>query len=691
MVKRIVLRFAIIITLTVGGGLVFADEGMWTLNNLPLKQLKDKYNFMPSAAWVEQVQKSSARLPNCSSSFVSSDGLLMTNWHCAEDAVQSLSTPRRNLYKNGFYARTLAEELKTNLNVRVLISMANVTQRINDIVANDTDKNPIKARQEAISRIQKDKIGLSTAVLFDIADNLLGKDSFFCEVVVLYQGGQHHNYCYRVYDDIRLVFALEKSVGFFGGDADNFEYPRYTLDVAFLRAYENNKPAKTPFHFKWSKSGAKEGELIFVSGHPGNTKRLLTSSALATERDVRVPFLLDLFRRRELTTKQFMLRGKEQMRIAESDLFSWQNSRKLYVGKIRGLQDPNLMEAKKFSEKRFFKDFSANVEVSNKYADGLITILTAQSAIREYYARAMLINRGLGFDSVLFGYAQSLVSGNQQIAQAALEARAKEPSLNFQYEEAKLRDSLTHLVEVLGVEDPIVKNSNNSPAILAEFLVYRTALSDINEHRRLVKNGIQAIEQSDDPMIQLAKFVKEEGKKYREAYNNALEEERRGYAQLSDALFRGYGPIDYPDATFTLRLSYGTIVGDSQYGIQPFTTIGGGYRHSAEFGNSGDYKLPNRWLNRKGLVNQKTPLNFISDLDITGGNSGSPVFNKNLEIVGIVFDSNIDGLVSDYDYNYSPRARAVSVHSVGIIEILKKIYRANRLVKELTVDNSHNL
>lgn len=535
----------------------------------------------------------------------------------------------------------------------------------------------VTARQNAIKEIQK-RVSKMYALT--------------CEVVVLYQGGQYHNYCYRIYSDIRLVFALEKSVGFFGGDTDNFEYPRYTLDVAFLRAYENGKPAKTPYHFKWSKSGAKEGELIFVSGHPGRTARLLTSSALKTERDVRVPFLLDLFRRRELTTRQFMIRGKEQKRTAESDLFSWQNSRKLYVGKIRGLQNPKLTADKEASEKKFFKDFYNDAVLSGKYANGLIMIKDAQETLRKDYAKYILLVRGLGFDSRLFGYAQSIASGNTEAAKAVLEARAEEPPLNLEYEEAKLKDSLTHFIEVFGMEDDVVKGMPlrlwGGPSEMAHGFVYGTVISDINTHHKVVEGMNDPADDGDgtDPMLGLAEYVKLQSEKYRKSYNDTLEQERRGYALLSDALSQGYGTSGYPDATFTLRLAFGTTSRYSEKGktILPWTTIGGAYRHAGEFNNRGDHQLPARWYLRKKFVRLSTPFNFVSDVDITGGNSGSPVFNKNREIVGLVFDSNIDGLVSDYDYNYAPEARAISVHSAGIVEILSKIYKANRLVKELT-------
>ncbi len=650
-----------------------ADEGMWTLNNLPLKQLKEKYGFTPTDAWIRFVQRSSARLPNCSSSFVSSDGLIMTNGHCAEDAVEALSTPINNLYERGFYAPTYAQELKTKLNLKILIS----TDKIN-IVPGVVDADKFKSTLESIQKEASRITGLN------------------CEIVTLYQGAQYETYCYKVYNDIRLVFSTEKNVWFFGGDADNFEYPRYALDVAFLRAYEDGRPIRTPFHFDFSKNGSKPGELLFVSGHPGRTARLLTSAALKTERDVRVPFMLDVFRRRELTLQQFMLKGKEQTRIAQADLFSWQNSRKLYVGKIRGLQDPKLVEAKMKAESDIVNDPALDSSLRLQLVEGRLLIQEAQEDIRKIYSGYTLLARGLGFDSRLYRYAQSIVSGDRAVAESLLKAREKELPINLEYEEAKLRDSLTHLFEVIGSADPSIYESmphyGNGPSSKAHRLVYETSLSNINDHQRMVESmaGARYLQQNDDLMINFVLIIKSKSEYFQHVYNNALEKERQGYAKMTDAMFKAFGSDSYPDATFTLRLSFGKMSGYDDNGKQvaPKTTIGGMYRHSAEFDNKGDYKLPYRWLARKQFVNLKTPLDFVSDLDITGGNSGSPVFNKDLEIVGIVFDSNIEGLVSDYDYNYAPNARAIAVHSSGIIEVLSKIYRAHGLVRELTAGQS---
>ena len=648
--------FIIILTALACFSLVYADEGMWLLNNLPIKLIKQKYGFDITEQWIEKVQKSLARLPNCSASFVSEDGQVMTNGHCAEEAVQALSTAENNLYENGFYAKRQSDELKTGLSLRVLMSTENITD--------------------------------SSVSVQSLAEDKRRNFNLYCEPTVLYQGAQTHLYCYKIYDDVRLVFSSEKNVWFLGGDADNFEYPRYTLDVAFLRAYENGKPAVTPNHFDWSKSGAKEGELIFVSGHPGSTQRLLTTSALKTERDFRVPFLLDLFRRHELTTQQFMIRGREQARIAESDLFSWQNSRKLYVGKIRGLQDPRLIDRRKFFEEDILKNPSY-ASLHNQFREGLKLVEEAQPTIRDLYPKMLLMVRGLGFDTKLYEYAVSIALGNKDLASELLEERKAQAPLNMAYEEAKLRDSLTHLFEYLGPEDSLVKDLlaqfGNGPSDIAHRLIYKTMLSNISEHARLIATFVNG-SASTDPMIRLAVLVKSRVGNYDILWNEAKKKEQHGYSKVADVLFKIYGTGVYPDATFTLRLTYGTVRGYSENGVPvlPWTTIGGAFKHAKEFGNQGVYELPRSWVRRKSSLNLNTPLNFISDLDITGGNSGSPVFNKDLEIVGVVFDSNIQGLVSDYDFNYSTDARAIAVHSAGIIEILSKVYKADRLVNELT-------
>ncbi|KKT81248.1 MAG: hypothetical protein A3B99_05130 [Candidatus Yanofskybacteria bacterium RIFCSPHIGHO2_02_FULL_44_12b] len=644
--RKVIALFAFLLVILGSFAVSKADEGMWLLSNLPVKELQSKYNFTPTAQWVETVQLSSARLPNCSASFVSSNGLVMTNGHCAEEAVQALSTPQNNFYEKGFYAKTLADERKTGLNLKVLVS--------------------VEARGAQ-------------------------KPGLICEEVVLYQGGQYNSYCYKVYDDVRLVFATEKNAWFFGGDADNFEYPRFTLDVSFLRAYENDKPASTPNHFRWSKSGAKEGELIFVSGHPGSTKRLLTPEALVTERDTKVPFLLDMFRRREITTQQFMLRSRENERIAKSDLFSWQNARKLYVGKIRGLHDPRLMDGKLDFANKVLSDNSIDPAIQQKFREGRDMVADTQKAIRDLYPAVVFLLSGQAFDSRLFGYAQSIVSGDKEMAKAVLEARAGEPSLNLEYEEAKLADSITHFVEVLGVDDLTVQDLlfryHRRPSDVARLFVQGTKLSDINQHTLIVQElAVSGTFPTGDLMVGLAQLVQRASADYANEWRAALIKERQGYAKISEALFAIYGTSVYPDATFTLRLSFGTVSGYAENGKQlnSFTTLGEAFDHAVEFGNSGDHQLPDSWVKSTKLLKLTTPLNFVSNLDITGGNSGSPVFNKDLEIVGIVFDSNIQGLVSDYDFKYDQRARSISVHSAGILEVLAKIYGANRLVRELT-------
>ncbi len=636
-----------------------ADEGMWLLNNLPLQQLKDKYGFVPTKDWAENIQLSAVRLPNCSASFVSPDGLVMTNWHCAEEAVQKLSTASNNLYRDGFSASDKAHELKTELTLINLISVEDVTKEIETTVSQDTSSNLVGARRAAVSGVIADR---ST------------KSGLKCEAVTLYQGGQLQVYCYKVYDDVRLVFVPEAAVGFFGGDADNFEYPRHNLDISFLRAYEGGLPARTSHYFKWSKTGAADGELVFAAGHPGSTQRLLTSSALMTMRDVKVPFILDLFRRREIAIQQFALRGAEEKRTSESDLFSVQNVRKLYTGKLKGLQDPKLIKNKMGFEAELLNKASGNLQLKQQIIDSIDEIGEAQEEIRRIYPKMMMIMGTYGFDSPFFEYMVGFVaSGDVKHVQAALDHRKSLSKEALRYEEAKLINSLTHLVEFYGADNLFVLEilQGMGPADLARKIVYDSFVSQSN---------------SNDPLDRIALAFLTEADTLQDQYTAVTEKERQGYAKLSDVIFKLFGTDVYPDATFTLRLAFGTVDGYVEAGqpITPRTTIGEAYEKANLHGGVEPWHLPLRWQSAKNKVNLKTPFDFVSTLDITGGNSGSPVFNRNLEIVGLIFDGNIHSLASDYDYNYSPLNRAVAVHSAGIIEALRVIYGATNLVKELS-------
>jgi len=653
-----------------------AQEGMWPLNQLPTELLEKTYGFTPTPEWITRVQRGAIRLPNCSASFVSAYGLVMTNGHCAEEAVQALSTAENNFYESGFYAPTRDKELKTGLALMQLQSIEDVTREVNDAVANAMNSgvgNPAVARRGAIEQIQtasSQTTGLT------------------CEIVILYQGGQYHNYCYKTYTDVRLVFSTEKQTWFFGGDADNFEYPRYNLDVSFLRAYENGKPAETPHHFTWSASGASESSLVFMAGHPGRTDRMYTTEALKTERDVKAPFILDLVRRLEITYQQFALEGPEANRITESELFSWQNARKLYVGKVRGLQDQELFARRAASEAKLIADAeSKDPALAAQVREGITLVAETQPAIRELYPKVLLVASGYGFNSTLFDYAVNLLADPEE-AKKEIEGRKDLSPLELRLEWFKLTDALTFFAETYGAENPFVTQvlSGKGPADRARELIYDTRLGTIKGHRALADAGTKAV---NDPIVSLAGIALQAGEELQREYGAAVEKERQGYAKIADAIFKLYGTEQYPDATFTLRLAFGKVQGYEEYGekIAPWTTLDGAYQHAEFYGNAFPWTLSERWLKNKKRAELDAPLNFVATLDITGGNSGSPVFNEKLEIVGLAFDSNIHGLVSDYDYNYDPRARAILVHSAGIVEALRSIYGAKALVSELLGSN----
>ncbi len=653
-----------------------AQEGMWPLNQVPTAEIEKLYHFTPTPQWILRIQRGATRLPNCSSSFVTATGVVFTNGHCAEEAVQSLSTPINNLYEKGFYAKALADEAKTTLTLNSLVSMEDVTEQASSAVSKDEKNNPAAVRSAALAKI---------------AEDTSKKTGLKCEIVVLYQGARYDNYCYKVYADVRLYFSTPKNVWFFGGDADNFEFPRFNFDVAFLRAYENGEPAKIENHFTWGAKGVEEGDSVFIAGHPGRTERLYTSAALEAERDVIAPTLLDLFRRREIMTQQFAIRGAEEKRVSESDLFIWQNERKLYTGKIRGLQDPALIENKKKFERQLLLDAARNPDSLLGAQKGLLIVEDVEKSIGVLYPRVLLALHGTAFNTTLFDYAVSLVMMARDIdgaAKAFIEHRDA-PPMNLRYEETKLVDGLSNLIEVFGAADPFVAKVMNGkgPSERAHELVYVSKLSDINEYQKFAEGGQKVVDASSDPMLQLARTVLSGTKDLRQKWADAKEKERVGYAELNDAIFKVYGTARYPDATFTLRLAYGTVRGytDSDGTALPaWTTLEDLYGRVSLRGNQGDWKLPDVWNKRKKKADLSTPLNFVSTLDITGGNSGSPVFNKDLEIVGLLFDSNIHGLVSDYDYNYSPLARAIAVDVRGITEALRNIYDAKRLVNELT-------
>jgi len=669
---------------------LYPGEGMWLFNNPPKKLLKEKFNFERGQEWYDHVQKSSVRFNSGGSgSFVSARGLVMTNHHVGADALQKLSTEKVNYLKDGFHAKTMKDEIKcVDLELNVLMDIVDVTKEVEGAV---TDGMPaeaaFKARRAVMAEIEKaseEKTGLRS------------------NITTLYQGGQYHLYRFKRYTDVRLVFAPEQQIAFFGGDPDNFEYPRYDLDCCFFRIYEDGKPIECKDYLKWSAAGAKDGELVFVSGHPGRTNRQNTMAELAYLRDFGYPFILQRLYRMETALKAWSDRSEENARRAKDDLFGVQNSRKARDGGLGGLLDPALM-ARKMSAEQQLRDAVAKDPNLKFAATAWDRIAAAEKKRREIALPFLMLEGASGFNSNLFGIARTLVRAaeerpkpNGERLREFVDSNLK--PLEFQLfsdepiyddlEIVKLSDSLRLLVEQLGADNELVKKvlAGKSPRDRAADLVLGSKLKDVEARKKLYEGGATAIAGSTDTMIEVARLIDTEARKYRKIYDTEIDEvKRQAHSQIAKAKYALEGDSVYPDATFTLRLSYGVVKGFEDAGKSvPFETdFAGLYERSASQKNRPPFDLPQRWVDRKDKLNLKTPFNFVCTCDIIGGNSGSPVVNANAEVVGLIFDGNIQSLVLDFIFDESV-ARAVSVHSQGIIEALRKIYDAGALADELT-------
>ena len=667
-----------------------ADEGMWTFNNVPRAEIKRKYGFEITDDWLKKVQRASVRFNSGGSgSFVSRDGLVLTNYHIVEDIVSEVSTPQKDYAKEGFVARTRAEEIKApSLELNVLESIEDVTARVNAAVKSGmSDADGFTARRAEITAIE----GESTKAT-----------GFRSDVVTLYQGGQYNLYRYKKYTDVRLVFVPEFQAAFFGGDPDNFNFPRFNIDMALVRVYENNSPVHPDSYFKWSKSGAKEDELVFVTGHPGSTARLNVVAHLQEMRDTSIPILLRLLERREAMLKKYMAMGEEQTRQAQTELNSIQNSLKVYRGQMEGLKGKTLMEQKIMQEAALRKSIAANPERQKMYGDAWDSIAGAHKALPSYIRERRIFDQAAGFNTSLFGYARTLVRlaaesekpNGQRLPEFTDARRASlelglysEAPIHEDFDKLKLADSLGFMVELLAPDNALAKQVLNgkTPEARANELIEGTKLKDVAYRKELAAGGQKAIESSTDPMIMLARMIDPKARELRKRYESEVTGvERPSYAKIARARFENEGTKLYPDATFTLRLSYGAVKGYTDNGkkITPFTTLGGLYDRSTQFKSQFPYTLPQRWLEKKSSIDLKTPFNFVSTNDIIGGNSGSPTINKNAELVGLIFDGNIQSLVGDFYYDESVN-RAISVDSRGMLEVLRKVFNANELADEL--------
>ncbi len=682
--RRIVSSALIALACVVGGmERSGADEGMWLFNDIPKKMLAEKYGFEVEEKWADHLMRSSVRFNSGGSgSFVSSNGLVLTNHHVASDTLFKLSTPERNIMEDGFLAKSFGEELKApDLELNQLVKITDVTERVNDAVKGEMSaEEAARARRGRIAEIEKEALDTS---------------GLRSDVVTLYGGARYHLYQYKKYTDVRLVWAPETKSAFFGGDADNFEYPRYNLDATIVRVYEDGKPAKIDHFLKWSDSGAVDGDLVFVSGHPGRTQRIFTVAALKYLRDDRLPYVLDLLRRKEILMQQFGLEGAEQQRRARDELFGIQNSRKAYTGMIAGLQAPATIAEKQKREESVLKAIKADPKLA-PLASAWDDVAELQQVQRES------LRKVTSFRSRMYEIAETLnlmatedgKPNNERLREfgeagreSLLQDLLSEAPIYDDLERVKLADELARFVEWRGGDDALVAEvlAGKGPADRAAELIGSSNLHEVAVRKALAEGGPEAITASKDPLIAIAKILEPLYRESREKSEQVSEQLRQAYAKITEATVAVQGTGTYPDATFTLRLAFGVVSGYEEDGkqIAPITDFAGAYQHADEHGNAGDYQLPESWMDAKqSELDLSTDLNFVCTADIIGGNSGSPVVNRKGELVGLIFDGNIQSLTADYLYS-DIQGRAVSVAGAAIREAISKIYHAPELADQL--------
>jgi len=668
-----------------------ADEGMWTFNNVPRAEIKKRYNFDVTDEFLKHLQLASVRFNNGGSgSFVSPNGLALTNYHIVEDFVTELSTPQKDYAKTGFLARTPAEEMKIpNLELNVLESIEDVTERVNaGVKPGASAVDALAARRAAIQAIEAESTRAT---------------SLRSDVITLYQGGQYNLYRYHKYTDVRLVFVPEFQAAFFGGDPDNFNFPRFNIDMSLVRVYENGQPVHPAEYLKWSTTGAKEGDLTFVTGNPGSTSRLNTVANLEYLRDTAIPLLLRWLEHREAVLKAYMAQGEEQTRRAQNELNGVQNALKVYRGQFAGLKDQALMARKSKEEQALRQSIAADPRRQRDYGDAFDLIAAARKNFAPYERDRRFLDLAAGFNTQLFQYARSLVRFAAESAKPSAErlpeyadnrlpalgaALSADAPLYPDFDKMKLADSLAFMRDEYGASNPLVQRvlKGETPEARAAELIDGTKLKDASFRAQLFKGGAEAINVSNDPMLELARSIDPEARAVRKRYEDeVVGVERNAYAKIAHALFETEGTRLYPDATFTLRLSYGSVKGYNENGhhVAPFTTLGGLYERAAEHKYQFPYNLPQRWLDRKTALDLKTSFNFVTTNDIIGGNSGSPTVNRQGELVGLIFDGNIQSLVGNFIYDESVN-RAISVDSRGMLEVMRKMFDATELVAELT-------
>jgi len=664
------------------------DEGMWTFDHFPVAKVEQAYGVKIDQKWLDRVQAASVRLTSgCSASLVSKDGLVFSNHHCVVDCAQQLSTAQVDYVKQGFMAASRAEERKcAGMQAEVLETITDVTPKINAASAGKSGQTFVTARDAAVTAAESAGCGKD--------------ERYRCQVVTLYRGGQYKLYKYRKYSDVRLVFAPEFATAFFGGDPDNFNFPRYNLDISFVRLYEDGKPVATPQHLIWQTRAPKDGEAVFVSGDPGGTDRQMTVAQLEAQRDLALP--INLIQRSELRGRliRFSEEGPEQKRTATDPLFGQENSFKVFYGRQFALNDRAFMDAKRAAEAEFKAKVAADPKLAAEIGDPWGEIAKTQTAYADQYLRFRELEASAGSLSDLFGYARDIVRAAAERTKPSTErlpeyADTRLPLLEKQLLDAKPIDApleqlyleywLSKTREYLTVDDPASKLllGKESPEGLSQRLVSGTRLADPAVRKALWDGGLAAVQASDDPLIQFVLKTDPAARAARKRWEAEVSGPiDRAAERLARARFAAYGDAVYPDATFTLRLSYGKVAGWTYRGltVPSFTTFAGLYDRAT---GAEPFELAPRWIAARNKLNPSTVFDFVTTNDIIGGNSGSPVVNAQGEVLGAAFDGNIHSLGGDYGYDGAIN-RTVVVSTAAATEALEKVYDQGALLKELT-------
>ena len=665
-----------------------ADEGMWTFDNFPSRAVQKKYGVTIDQPWLDKVRQAAVRLSTgCSASIVSANGLVFTNNHCVRGCEQFLSTSGRDYVRDGFIpAGSKGEKLCPGMQAEVLSTIADVTGRVSSAAAGKTGQAFVKARDAAIAAVEK--------------EGCAGREKQFrCQVITLYQGGQYKLYTYRKYSDVRIVFAPEAQAAFFGGDPDNFNFPRYDLDFSFVRLYENGRPAHTPVHLHWNVNPPRDGEPVFIVGNPGSTDRLLTAEQLETTRDLTNPTILLLLSEVRGRLIRFSEESRENARTAADELFGIENSFKRRYGMEKALRDPALIEAKRSYDRTLKAKVAADPKLAEATGDPWTETAAVQTDRRALYLPYIFMEYDAGFDSSLFTYGRRLVRAAEERAKPneerlpeytdsrlpLLEKRTLDKRPVYpRVEQLMLEFWLSKLREYLTADSDATRTflGKQTPEELSARLA-TSRLGDAGYRNQLWDGGLDAVKASDDPMIKFILATDKASRDIRKEYEQRVTGPTdRAAERIARARFAIYGTSTYPDATFSLRISYGKVAGWTNNGktVGPFTYFSGLWDRAT---GKPPFDLPPRWVNARARVDNNTVFNFTTNTDVVGGNSGSPVVNAKREVIGAIFDGNILSLGGSFGFDGRVN-RSVAVSTAAVTEALRKIYRQKELVKELS-------